>query len=29
MIGYQNNKVEIDEEIVMLAKNEIDLMNQK
>lgn len=28
MIGYQNNKSEIDEEIVMFAKNEIDFMNQ-
>ena len=28
MIGYQSNKIEIDEEIVMLAKNEIDFMNQ-
>ena len=29
MIGYQNNKSEIDEEIVMLAKNEIDFMEQE
>ena len=29
MIGYQNNKTEIDEEIVMLAKNEIDFMDQE
>lgn len=29
MIGSQNNKTEIDEEIVMLAKNEIDFMNQE
>ena len=28
MIGYQDNKNEIDEEIVMLAKNEIDFMDQ-
>lgn len=29
MIGYQNGKSEIDEEIVMLAKNEIDFMEQE
>ena len=29
MIGYQNGKSEIDEEIVMLAKNEIDFMDQE
>ena len=29
MIGSQNNKTEIDEEIVMLAKNEIDFMNKE
>ena len=29
MIGFQNNKSEIDEEIVRLAKNEIDFMEQE
>ena len=29
MIGYQNEKNEIDEEIVRLAKNEIDFMDQE
>ena len=29
MIGYQNNKAEIDNEIVMMAKNEMDFMDKE